>query len=220
MREALVESRTQLINSVRGWLRTQVIKLPAGTVEKFPERVRDKLLSMPDGMPSFVERQLSVIEEITKQLREADAEIEKLAKADAVCARLMTVPGVGPMTATHFAAAVDEMPRFRSAHHLQSYLGLTPGERSSSTRQRRGGITKAGPPQVRRVLSQACWSVWRLRPGDPLVQWGQQVAHRRGKQIANVAMSRKLVGMMYAIWHDGSRYDPHKVSRLVSGSWS
>ena len=219
MRQALVESRTQLINSVRGWMRTQLTAIRTGGVVTFPQRVRDKLLDSPDGMPAFVERQLRVIEELNTQLKEADAEIKTLAGVDPVCQRLMTVPGVGPMTSSHFRTVVDDVTRFRSAHDLESYLGLTPGERSSSTRQRRTGITKAGPSQMRRTLSQACWAVWRMRPQDPLVQWGRQLADRRGKQIANIAMCRKLSGIMYALWRDESTYDASKVSRIVAGTW-
>lgn len=131
----------------------------------------------------------------------------------------MTIPGVGPLTAVQFHAGVDDITRFPNAHCVESYFGLTPGERSSSQRKRRTGITKAGPPEMRRLLNQACWCIYRQRPKDPLAVWGRQVAERRGKLVANVAMSRKLVGIMYAIWRDQTNYDASKVSRLVSGDW-
>lgn len=219
MRDTLVEARTQLVNCVRGWMRTQVVSIRKGKSNTFPERLREKLLKSPEGMPAFVERQLRAIEELTVQIAAADEEISELVAQHPVCQRLMTVPGVGALTAGHFVASLDDVTRFKSAHHVESYVGLTPGERSSSTRKRRTGITKAGPPRLRRVLSQACWAVWRTRPNDPLVQWGKQIGNRRGKQIANIAMSRKLVGILFAIWRDGSTYDPTKVSRLIAGTW-
>jgi transposase len=215
----LVQARTQLVNSVRGWLRTQILTVRRGAPTTFPERIRTKLLDRPEGMPAFVARQLSVIEELNEQIKDADVELVALVKDHPVCSRLMTVPGVGPLTAAQFHAAVDDITRFPHAHAVESYLGLTPGERSSSTRKRRTGITKAGSPEMRRLLNQACWCIYRQRPHDPLAVWGRQVAERRGKLVANVAMSRKLVGIMYAIWRDGTTYDATKVSRLVSGKW-
>jgi len=79
--------------------------------------------------PLFVERLLTSIEELTKQIAQADLELSTLAKADATCQRLMTVPGVGPVTAMRFAATVDDVGRFANAHQLESLLGLVPGER-------------------------------------------------------------------------------------------
>ncbi len=218
-RLGLVTARTQFINSVRGWLRTQILTVRKGSTATFPERVRTKLLDKPEGVPAFIERQLVVISELNKQIKEADAEVVALVKDHPLCSRLMTVPGVGPLTAVQFHATVDDNSRFPNAHALESYLGLTPGERSSSTRKRRTGITKAGPPEMRRLLNQVCWCIYRQRPHDPLAVWGRQVAERRGKLVANVAMSRKLVGILYAIWRDGTTYDASKVSRLASGDW-
>ncbi len=107
-------------------------------------------------MPVFIERQLVVIEAINLQIKHADAEVIGLVKDHPVCSRLMTVPGVGPLTAAEFYAAIDDITRFRTAHQVESYLGITPGERSSSLVKRRTSITKAGSPEVRRVLNQAC----------------------------------------------------------------
>ena len=153
---------------------------------------------------------LTSIELVTEQINEATKELEAIAKADPVCRRLMSVPGVGPVTATRFVAALDSHVRFASAHAVEAYLGLTPGEDSSSSRQRRTGLTKAGPPRVRWALVQASWSAWRTRPGDPMVRWAQQVALRRGRNIAIVALARKMAGILFAPWRDEATYDPHR----------
>lgn len=211
MRQSMIEARTQIINCVCGWLRTKLARIRSGSVETFPKRVRTKLLAVPEGMPVFVDRLLQTIDELTKQIKEADKEMKKVATADEVCRRLMSVPGVGPVTAVRFVSTLDDPTRFGNAHAVESYLGLTPGERSSSNRRRRTPITKAGPSEVRRVLVQACWSAWRARPRDPMVQWAQQVAYRRGRQVAVVAMARKLAGTLFAIWRDGTTYEPKKL---------
>jgi transposase len=120
----------------------------------------------------------------------------------------MTVPGVGPVTAVRFVAGLDDVQRFKSAHHVASYVGLVPGERSSSDRERRTGITKAGSTALRRVRIMAAWCARRARRKDAMQRWADEVERRRGKFVAICALGRKLAGMLYAIWRDGTVYDP------------
>ena len=160
---------------------------------------------------------LVVIETLNAQIKEADRELLALAQRDALCTRLMTVPGVGPVIALRFVAVVDQPDRFTSAHHLMSYLGLTPGEHSSSLRSKRLGITKAGASELRHALVQGCWSMLRSKPNEPMVQWASTLATRRNKQIAVVALARKLVGILWAMWCDGSDYDGSKTAAIGNG---
>lgn len=209
MREGLVHSRTQLINTVKGWLRTMGQRTKGGAAQDVPRRVRKLWEEQGLGeMPRFVERQLEALEQMTEHIKEADQEVKELAKKDPVCRRLMTVPGVGPVTALRFVAALDEVERFAGAHQVESYLGLVPGEHSSSDRKRRTGITKAGSAQVRWTLVQAAWSARRCRPKDLMVSWAQQIEKRRGKNVATMALARKMAGILYAIWRDGTVYNP------------
>jgi transposase len=208
LRETLVSARTQLINSVRGYLRTQLVRAPTGNTDTFPHRVRKVLERRPEGCPMMVERLLVSLDTLNDQIALADEELEQLAEADPICQQLMTTPGVGPVTAVRFVAALDRIDRFESAHKVEAYLGLTPGENSSSTRQRRTGITKAGPPQVRWTLTQAAWCLWRTRPQDRNVLWAQEIAKKKGRPIAIVALTRKLAGILFALWRDRSTYDP------------
>ena len=128
----------------------------------------------------------------------------------------MSVPGVGPVTSMRFVAAIDDVSRFANAHAVQAYLGLTPGENSSSTRQQRTGITKAGPAPVRRTLMQAAWNIRRLRPLDPISQWSMEIEKRRVKFVATVAVARKLAGILFALWRDGARYEPNHQLRKAA----
>lgn len=210
MRDALIEVRTKLCNTVRSYLRGQLLRVSC-TPETMPRRVRATLLERPEGMPTCVERQLRAIEELNEQIKAADAELDQHVEADATCRLLMTAPGVGPVTAARFVSSVDDVKRFASAHALESYLGLTPGEDSSSDRQRRTGITKAGPSAVRKCLAQACWNIYRTKPHDPLSQWGHRVAERRKAQVAISAMSRRLAGALYAMWRDNRPYEPERL---------
>jgi len=113
---------------------------------------------------------------------------------------------VGPVTSVRFVAALDDVTRFRNAHAVESYLGLTPGENSSSERKQHTGITKAGVMEVRRVLIQAAWAAFRSAPNEPMVRWATQIALRRGQFIAVVALARKIAGILFA----GARPSPSR----------
>lgn len=205
MRDALVHSRTILINNVRGWLRASARRPRRGATATFSVRVR-ALCGVE--LPSFIEPQLAAIDAVTEQIRLVERELRALTNAEPLCRRLMTVPGVGWLTALRFAATLDEVRRFGSAHQVESYLGLTPGEHSSSQRQQRTGITKAGSPSMRWLLVQAAWAARRARRKDAMQRWSADVEQRRGRRVAVVALARKLAGILFAIWRDGSVYDP------------
>ncbi|MGN6145708.1 MAG: IS110 family transposase [Mesorhizobium sp.] len=214
MREELIASRTALINCVRGWSRTQLLKIRSGDVVTFPKRAREAALKSPSGLPEYVERLLKMVESLTEQIAAANGELEQLASEDPLCQRLMTVPGIGPVSSLRFVAALDDCSRFPTAHAVQGFLGLTPGENSSSQRQQRTGITKAGPAPVRRLLVQAAWNFRRLCPNDPISLWASAIEKRRGKFVATVAVARKLAGVLYALWRDGSTYEPNHRSKV------
>lgn len=205
MREVLVGARTKLLNTVRGWLRAEGRRPRAGEVTTFSARVR--AICADTTIPTYVERQLRTLELLNKEISEADRELAAIAKTDPTARRLMTVPGVGPSTSVRFVAALDEISRFHSAHAVESYLGLVPGENSSSERKRRTGITKAGPPALRWCLVQAAWAARRARRQDPMQRWADEIEKRRGKRVAVLALARKLAGILYALWRDGAVYE-------------
>jgi transposase len=203
-RDALLRSRTLLINSVRAWLRCDGRAVRA-TPETLPKRIR---VTISDPLPSHIESLLTVLDLLNAQIRVSDRELTRYARQDELCRRLMTVPGIGPITSIRFKATLDDSTRFRNAHAVESYLGLVPGERSSSERQLRLGITKAGAPALRSCLVQAAWSARRCRTTPLMVQWATEVEKRRGKRVAVVALARKLAGILFAIWRDRTEYDP------------
>lgn len=217
MREGLVQARTQLVNCVRGWLRTQGHRVRSGETRSFASRVRTHFKTASLELPTCVERQLRMVEQLSTSIEEANDELDATAKKDETCRRLMTVPGVGPTTAVRFVAAIDDVGRFPDAHKLESYLGLVPGEDSSSERQRRVGITKAGPSALRWALVQSAWSARRCRRKDPIHRWTDELEKRRGKRVAVLALARKIAGILYALWRDGGTYKAERGSRsLVS----
>jgi len=114
----------------------------------------------------------------------------------------------------HFIGAAPP-ERFTHASKLTSYLGLTPGEHSSSLKKRRTGITKAGPARLRWCLVQACWAAWTHYPNEPLVLWARQVAERRGRMVGIVAMARKLSGILFAMLRDQTPYNAERVCKSM-----
>jgi transposase len=208
LRDSLVTSRTKLINSARGWLRGQAVgRVKRGSADSFTQRLRSLWREKTGGdLAPALQRQALSIDVLTEQMLAAEQELQDFANADATCRRLMTVPGVGPLVAVRFFSSIDDVTRFSSAHALQSYIGLTPGEDSSSDKKRSTGITKAGAPRVRWLLQQAAWIAWRFHKNDPIVQWAEGVAQRRGRKIAATALARKLAGILFAVWRDGTEY--------------
>jgi transposase len=216
MRESIVEVRTKLVNTARSWLRTQGIGvLTGGTLPTFPGRYRRRVEQKKKVLPEYVERVLQIIEKLNPEIAAADKELEVMAEQDPKCALLMTAPGVGPVTAVRYVAAIDDVSRFHDAHGVESYLGLIPGENSSgdAKKRRMKGITKAGQPRVRWALTQAAWTALRCRKNDPMVQWARQIEARRGKKVAVMALVRKLAGVLFAMWRDGKPYDPRHESK-------
>jgi len=212
-REVLVKQRTCAINRVRSYMAEHLLPDLKRCTVSFVSKVRELLLALPNGIPAHVERLLKAIEFLTVQIVDADKELKSIASNDPVCKRLMTVPGVGPQTAIRFSAAIDDPKRFDSAAQIYSYLGLTPGEDTTGFKTRRTGLTRAGAPRVRWVLVQAAWSMWRSRPGDPVVLWAKKIAARGKASRAIVALARKLAGILFALWRDGTQYDPNYESK-------
>jgi transposase len=206
VREQLVRIRTQLINLLRAQLRQEGYRLPSGAAETAARRYTT--LGVPAGLATALTPLLAVLEGLTPMIAAADAAIQTAA-SDPVVQRLMTVPGIGPVTAVTFRAVLDDVSRFRDARAVPAYLGLVPREDSSGTRQRKGTITKAGPRTLRAYLVSAAWVVWRQRrQGGALHAWVERLADRRGRRIAVVALARRLSRILYAMWRDGRDYEP------------
>lgn len=123
------------------------------------------------------------------------------------------MPGIGPLTACALVATVDDIARFQSAHQLEAYLGVVPGERSSGEQRRVGRITKAGNARARRLLVEAAWRILRSRREETaaLRAWTLGIATRRGKRIAIVALARRLAAIVYAMWRDNIPYTATKL---------
>ncbi|OGK87942.1 MAG: hypothetical protein A2X52_22830 [Candidatus Rokubacteria bacterium GWC2_70_16] len=213
VRDSVVRTRTRYIALIRALLRQQGSRVPSGSAEAFVQRVA--AMPLPGRLRSTIAPVLALMRPLNTQLAYSDQAIAQLAAQDARVQRLRPVPSIGPVTATAFVATLDDVQRFRHAHQVEASLGLVPRERSSGETQRRGHITKAGHARVRWLLVQAAVSILRRRPPttDALRSWALRIAARRGKQIAVVALARRLAGILYALLRDGTVYEPRPAPR-------
>lgn len=213
-RSALVKSRKAISNQVKSWLRGRLIHLKVrASGHSFCEAVRIVALQQSDGLPLAVETLLQTYAHLCTQLEQLEQQIQQIAEHENACTTLMSIPGVGPVVALSFVSRIDDPHRFRDADHLASFLALVPGEASTGGRTVRLGIIHAGPSDLKALLVQAAWAMWRCRPNDPVVVWARSLADKRGKRIAIIALARKLATIMWSMWKLNCAYDPTRAAR-------
>jgi transposase len=212
VRKGLVEMRTGLIVTIRGLLRAdEGIRLGGCEAERFHEVVRRAELT--DEQHSLIKPLVELLEQLAPRISQVDRQLEDLSDQEPIILNLKTVPGVASVVSAAFVSIVDEASRFQTGHQLEAYLGLVPLEKTSGKRKL-GAITKQGNPYLRSLLIQAAWVILRKNdPTDPLNLWAQGVVARRGKQVAVVALARRLVGVLWALWRDKTVYDPEHLGR-------
>ncbi len=206
VRDSLVRTRTRYVALIKAAVRREGLRLSQGEAERTVSKVR--AIELREEILQELAPILDLLSPLNREIESADKRIEQLGRNDPVVRRLMTAPGVGPVTALAFVAALDEVTRFPRAHQVESYLGLVPSEYSSGERQHRGRITKRGNARMRSLLVEAGWRILRSRKPEcaALKAWAMQIAARRGKRIAVVALARRLSGILYAMWRDGNEY--------------
>lgn len=201
---------------IKASVRREGLRIPSGDAEHTVTR----LLALP--LPAHVFEALAPFDRavgaLQTELEAADERLSALATANTAITRLRTMPSIGPVTALAFVASLDDVERFHSAHQVQEYLGLVPSEYSSGDRRLRGRITKRGDARMRWLLVEAAWRI--LRSPNPelaaLKAWGQQIAERRGKRIATVAVARRVAGILYAMWRDDVDYAASTVRAVAA----
>ena len=136
-----------------------------------------------------------------------DNAVKGLVRVDPICRRLMSIPGVGPVTALTFKAAVDDPNRFKSSRTVAAHFGLTPRRFQSGEVDNPGHISRAGDADVRSVLYVAAHSLLtRNAQWSTLKAWGVRLAKTRGHRRAVIAVARKLAVILHRMWIDGSEF--------------
>jgi transposase len=211
VRQELIRTRTRAICLARSITRAAGLRMPSGSPETFLDRLA--ALELSPRLQTTLSPLREQIEMLNAELVTVDAQFADLVARDPNVNRLTTVPGIGPITASAFVAALDTVSRFERAGQVTSYLGLVPQERSSGEKQRRGRVLRSAHPQVQSLLVQAAWRMWRATNPrtDSLRLWAQALARRRGKQVAAVALARRLARTLFAMWRDQTDYQPERL---------
>lgn len=206
-RRTLKVKAIDIENEIRGTLKVFGLKL-SGRVTQGPyERMIRELVEDVPRLAAMVEPMLIA----RRALREQSAVLEKMllgeVRRDETCRRLMTIPGVGAITAITYVGTIDDPDRFQRSRDVGAHLGLTPGKYASGEIDRTLPITKCGDVIMRSTLYQAALALLtRTSKSSSIRDWGLAVAKRRGLRRAVIAVARKLAVVMHRVWADGTEF--------------
>jgi len=205
-RRLVLNKRRDVENGVRALLREAGLKLGTPSRKDFSARVRE-LAGDDPVLAGLSESLLSVIEIMTQEVDRLTKRVLDEVKVEPTCRHLMTVPGVGPLTALAFRATIDQPGRFRKSRDVGAHLGLTPRRYQSGETDLQGRISRCGDELARTALYEAAHSLLiRSSKWSALRAWGMNVAKRRGMARARVAVARKLAVMLHRMLADGSEF--------------
>ena len=205
-RRLLLNKRRDVENGVRALLREAGLKLGTPSRRDFAARTRELTAGDP-VLQALVEPLLDVVEVMNTQAEKLTRQVLDQVKDEPTCRQLMTVPGVGPLTALAFRATLDRPDRFRRSRDVGAHLGLTPRRYQSGETDVQGRISRCGDELARTALYEAAHSLlMRSAKWSALRAWGLAVAKRRGMARARVAVARKLAVILHRMWTDGAEF--------------
>jgi transposase len=201
-RDLLVGQRTQIINALRGHMAEHGWIAPKGP--SHIARLAD-LLADEDAVPAAARPVLAVmlemLAELDRRIAMLDREITKRAREDETARRLMTIPGIGPITATALAALAPPPESFAKARDFAAWLGLAPRQHSSGGKQRLGAISRMGERSLRRLLIIGASAVvlHASKRGAPAGSWLAQMLARKPRMLVTVALANKTARIVWAL---------------------
>ena len=215
-RRMLLNKRRDLENGVRALLREAGLKLGTPSRREFAERAR--ALAADDAvLRALVGSLLGVIETMNREIEALSKRVIDEVRDEPTCRLLMTVPGVGPLTALAFRATIDRPDRFRKSRDVGAHLGLTPRRYQSGETDVQGRISRCGDELPRTALYEAAHSLlMRSTKWSALRAWGMQIAKRRGMARARVAVARKLAVILHRMWAGASAFRWGKPAAAVA----
>ncbi len=200
-------SRRDVMNQMRGIVKTFGLYTQSTATRKFPEIVREMIQDHPSVAP-MLQPLLTAHDALMEQITVYESQLLSIAKNDSTARRLMTIPGVGYLVALGFMAAIDDPARFSSSNKVGPYLGLAPRVRQSGESNWSAGIGHAPNRMIRSYLYQAA-TVILTKTGSwsRLKAWGMRIVKRAGFKRAAIAVARKLAIIMHLIWVDGTEFE-------------
>jgi len=207
-RKKLVGQRVTLENQIRGLAVVFGVRLPRGLTTAFirqAQRASEGIVGLSAAMRGLIAARAAVLAAVAA----IDGDIRQLVRASEACRRLMTIPGVGQLTALAFTAAIDDPDRFRRSRDIGAYLGLVPRRYQSGEVDYTGSISKCGDRRVRTLLYEAA-NVMLTRYKRPLKlkEWALAIARRSTMRKARIALARRLAIIMHAMLRNGTSFIP------------
>ena len=210
---ALLVARKQLLTrlgdvelSIRGILRGFGLKVGKVSCKGFEPRIRE-LVAGQATLEQIADAMLAARTALRVEFNKLHRAVLAIVREDVVCRRLMTVPGVGPLTALTFKTGVDDPTRITRSKAAGPLFGLTPRKYKSGQTDITGSITKVGDEMVRTALYEAANALLtRVQKFSALKRWGVEIAKRRGAKRARVALARKLAVILHRMWIDGTDF--------------
>ena len=206
-RKAILTKCVDLENELRGLLKIFGVRLASHVAHgSFDQTVRAAVSATPELSMSLLPL-LDARTVLYKTYLKLDNAVKAVVRHDPVCKRLMTVPGVGPVTSLTFKAGVDATDRFRSSRNVAAHFGLTPRRYQSGETDNPGRISKAGDVEARQALYTAAHAMLtRSYAWSTLKAWGLRLAKVRGLRRAVIAVARKLAVILHRMWVDGTDF--------------
>ncbi|RJG13993.1 IS110 family transposase [Pseudomonas cavernicola] len=213
MRTSLVSHRTATINQIHGFLLEFGICLPVGyaALERVPALLDNPEHDLPLRFKILIQRLLEDIQHLKDEIKTIDAEIKKQLNADDAGNRLLSIPGIGPITASALVADVGDASNFRSARDFAASLGLVPRQHSTGGKTVLLNISKRGDKHLRRLLVQGARAILiRIdKREDLLGVWARELLTRKHPNKVACALANKLARIVWAVLARGGTYNPH-----------
>jgi transposase len=209
-RDLLVRQRTQTINALRGHLPEYGLIVAQGPshVTRLVWHVEDSKSNLPDAARMALAILVDTLRSLDQRIQKLDVEIARRAREDEEARRLVTIPGVGPITATALIALAPEAAGFKRGRDFAAWLGLTPLQRSTGGKQKLGETSKMGERTLRRLLIIGASAVvmQARRRGTPEGSWLGRMLARKPPMLVTVALANKMARIVWALMAKGGVY--------------
>jgi transposase len=209
-RDLLVRQRTQTINALRRHLAEFGIVVAKGPahVSQLVQAVENPDEPLPETARPILQILIDTLHRLDEQIALLDREVAQRAKADETARRLMTIPGVGPVTAVALTALAPPAQSFRRGRDFAAWVGLTPLQHSTGGKQKLGATSKMGERTLRRLLIIGASAVlrWAARHGAPAGSWMARMLARKPPMLVRVALANKMARIVWALMAKGGTY--------------
>ena len=208
-RTRLVRITTELSNQIRGVMKTFGLLVPAGKGSIFEKNVRS-LLADQDGLASIVLPMLEAWRGIRIRAAELGRQLVRDARQNQACRILMSIPGIGAITATAFTTAIERPDNFKKSRSVGAWIGLTTRRYQSGEVDYDGHISRRGDAHLRGLLYEAAAVILTRSSTDSTLRtWGLKLRERIGFKRAAVAVARKLTVIMHTMLKTGELFNPN-----------